>query len=354
MYYFILYIILALYGVVFAVLYINYEIVVFVGVLLLLPFLSYLLTMISGMFVKVSCSGDDGKVKQGEEAKIQVHIENKSIIPVTNGVLWYTCGYQMGGKPKKQKVKFKVKGRGESTQNVILKGDYCGVIQFSIKRITIRDFFHIFPFIKKQEAVYQQVIFPEMKEISMDVEHAVSFYNDEYEEFYEDHPGNDPSEVYEIRSYREGDKLQRIHWKLSSKRDEYMVKEYSDPIIINSVIICDNMLSCDKSERVEKWSNLIEKTIQASYSLLIQQVIHYVYWFDSECMTGIKKEIRNEQDMICFASQLLQSQVNQDPEDYVNYLLHSENVGENANIFYVGECNQQQLTQGGLTLKAVD
>ena len=27
--------------------------------------------------------------------------------------------------------------------------------------------------------------------------------------------GDDPSEVFAIREYREGDRLQRIHWKLS-------------------------------------------------------------------------------------------------------------------------------------------
>jgi hypothetical protein len=40
--------------------------------------------------------------------------------------------------------------------------------------------------------------------------------------------GNDPSEIFEIRNYRSGDRPQQIHWKLSAKEQELMVKEFSD------------------------------------------------------------------------------------------------------------------------------
>ena len=40
--------------------------------------------------------------------------------------------------------------------------------------------------------------------------------------------GNDTAEVSELREYQEGDELKAIHWKLTSKMDRLIVREYSD------------------------------------------------------------------------------------------------------------------------------
>ncbi len=39
--------------------------------------------------------------------------------------------------------------------------------------------------------------------------------------------GQNPNEIQNIREYRQGDRLQTIHWKLSAKERQWMVKEFS-------------------------------------------------------------------------------------------------------------------------------
>ena len=41
--------------------------------------------------------------------------------------------------------------------------------------------------------------------------------------------GDDGSEVFEVRAYRDGDPLQRVHWKLTAKTGEMLVREFSLP-----------------------------------------------------------------------------------------------------------------------------
>lgn len=41
--------------------------------------------------------------------------------------------------------------------------------------------------------------------------------------------GQDPSEVFDLRSYREGDSVKSIHWKLSTRFDDVLVREASRP-----------------------------------------------------------------------------------------------------------------------------
>ena len=42
-------------------------------------------------------------------------------------------------------------------------------------------------------------------------------------------PGGGPGEDYDLRDYRPGDPLRAIHWKLSSKKDELVVRETLEP-----------------------------------------------------------------------------------------------------------------------------
>lgn len=65
-------------------------------------------------------------------------------------------------------------------------------------------------------------------------------------DFYSDHPGDDPSEIFDYREFRDGDRLSRVNWKLSAREKQLMVKEMSDPIqepvCITLGISSDNVL----------------------------------------------------------------------------------------------------------------
>ena len=68
--------------------------------------------------------------------------------------------------------------------------------------------------------------------------------------------GQDASEVFELRDYRDGDSVRSIHWKLSARFDELMVREASHPADFDLAVLCD----CDDPERTA--------SIDAAFSLL--------------------------------------------------------------------------------------
>ena len=79
--------------------------------------------------------------------------------------------------------------------------------------------------------------------------------------------GNISSDVKEIREYRPGDRLQRIHWKLSAKLDDLFVKEMAHTSSLAIILVpeltkskihdtAQSLLSCikvmyEKKERFE-------------------------------------------------------------------------------------------------------
>ena len=52
----------------------------------------------------------------------------------------------------------------------------------------------------------------------------------EGERFSEEVSGDDPSELFALRDYQPGDRMARIHWKLSARKGEWYVKEFSRPV----------------------------------------------------------------------------------------------------------------------------
>ena len=76
--------------------------------------------------------------------------------------------------------------------------------------------------------------------------------------------GNDTAEVFELREYQEGDELKAIHWKLTSKMDRLIVREYSDSTRYDTIVLYDIALKAN-GEDVDK--TLLSTSIGAVESL---------------------------------------------------------------------------------------
>jgi uncharacterized protein (DUF58 family) len=99
----------------------------------------------------------------------------------------------------------------------------CGLYEASVSRIECYDYLHLFHFQKDWNITTQVRVFPDARPRE---ERHEALYSEGFDEFEESgKSGNVSSNVTDIREYRPGDRLQKIHWKLSSKIDKLMVKE---------------------------------------------------------------------------------------------------------------------------------
>ena len=73
--------------------------------------------------------------------------------------------------------------------------------------------------------------------------------------------GQDASEVFELRDYRDGDSVRSIHWKLSARFGDLMVREASHPADFDLAVFCAlHRRDCDQPARTA--------SIDAALSLL--------------------------------------------------------------------------------------
>lgn len=72
--------------------------------------------------------------------------------------------------------------------------------------------------------------------------------------------GNDPSEVFDLREYVPGDDIRSIHWKLSVKTDELILREPGAPTYYDLVVLADFGLNQDGAE-----TDSVERNAAISY-----------------------------------------------------------------------------------------
>ncbi len=85
-------------------------------------------------------------------------------------------------------------------------------------------------------------------------------------------PGGGPGEDYDLREYRVGDPLRSVHWKLSSKKDELVVRETLEPQQAAIVVTYDHFGSPEALDRTfaQLWA--------LSRWLLEQNRPHHIQW----------------------------------------------------------------------------
>ena len=105
--------------------------------------------------------------------------------------------------------------------------------------------------------------------------------------------GQDPSEVFDLRSYREGDAVKSIHWKLSTRFDDMLVREASRPqdhaiAVVFGVFARD----IEEFERPQVLSAALSLTASVSLSLMRLGYHHVVVATGGSALTAYPVDSR--------------------------------------------------------------
>ena len=145
-----------------------------------------------------------------------------------------------GNKTINQNIKISMSGNRRQITEVSIDQIGCGYVTLEIKEAYIYDALGFFgKKRRKLQAPIEIVIMPVVQEVFIDLEHIPYVEVDESDIFSQDKPGNDPSELFGVRSFADGDSLNKISWKLSAKMNETMVREFSMPVESNVYVYVD-------------------------------------------------------------------------------------------------------------------
>ena len=112
-----------------------------------------------------------------------------------------------------------------------IKMAYCGRVDLKIRRVSVIDMLGLFALAvpERQAAGGSIYILPELQVRSIQTDEAADLGLDSAT-YSTNKSGGDPSEIFQLRDYREGDARHSIHWKLSSRMNRLIVREFGLPL----------------------------------------------------------------------------------------------------------------------------
>lgn len=117
---------------------------------------------------------------------------------------------------------------GSKEFNIDMPAMNCGKIKITCISIKAVDIMSLFKFKMEPFSPVSTIVYP--RNINIRVEATnMSFGNARQEGHMLNKKGNDPSEIFDIREYKPGDDIRSIHWKLTSKMDDLILREASEP-----------------------------------------------------------------------------------------------------------------------------
>lgn len=144
-----------------------------------------------------------------------------------------------GRKKRKLSIQAAADAKSSSRMSVEVAAKSSGNYTFRLVRVRFYGLLGIGYLTRYVRYEERLSIMPKITPVMIEVGLASRYFQGEAEVYDDKTGGDDVSEVFQIRSFQPGDKIQNIHWKLSAKEDELMVRENSLPMGCPVVILLD-------------------------------------------------------------------------------------------------------------------
>lgn len=194
-------------------------------------------------------------------------------------------------------------GAGEKVKLVGTAGNLdFGLWQAECRFLACYDCLGLFSRKKKVKQKKQVMIFPACYETNIQAGIRTRLFLADGEVYHPQTKGDDPAEVLNLRGYQKGDRLNRIHWKLSARNEELIVADMSMPIGCNVALFLD---ACTDAMAQEARRTYWEVVNTVSQGLLTQECFHYLVWYNEREQRLHRRAVRDFQDLTDFWSEIL-------------------------------------------------
>ena len=324
----IIYLFLVIISFLFIILYKNYFPVLLLALVLILPIVLFI--MLIHVRRRITFYFEEGNtvVKKDEIISLNIIGKNKSFLPVGRCKLFISYTNRFSENKYKKYIDVTLDGKNQVNIACNIKSNHAGSVEIKLEKIKIYDYLCLFSLRKKIYSSKIITVLPnsyEVKEINDLSRNEIACDSNK---FSTTKSGDDPSEIFNIREYRAGDKIQKIHWKLSLKEQDLMVKEFSLPIDNDDIILLDLNI---KDESLNIVDGLLE--IVASVSKLLNKLNreHFIYWYDVNKQNYIKERVTNEEDTVYILKYILLASKYSDEKVLLDNIIENEY----SNILYV-------------------
>lgn len=246
--------------------------------------------------IKVTLQSLIPVVQKGEEMDIIIKVDNTGVLPVTRMELQLSYENEYSAATEYDTLSVSV-GAGDSA-TVVYKArtNYCGKINFYFPRGRVFDYIGLLCAKVSCDQEVQYNVLPDVRTMPLVIHDSLRSGGTD-SEYQRNMRGEDLSEIYDIRAFRDGDTLQKVHWKLSAKADEWLIKEFGSNIPCTVLLLIDLHHESGLECGIKRMDSFMEITASLLFSLCQEQVFFCSAWYDEEEGRILRHFVANEEDV---------------------------------------------------------
>lgn len=201
-----------------------------------------------------------GSAQEGKQATFAANIQVDGRLWVTQRVIAeFKVKNRMFGTQETRKISIMIDDQSKKYERPF-EIKHCGQTEFETEKIMLQDVFRIFRVQIEAAPKCSCICYPRRIQMQVNTS-AKTIGTPKTEGVMQNKKGHDPSEMYDIRDYVPGDDVRSIHWKLSSKSEELILREPSDPSHYRVAVMADYGLEnwdiADRETREKEWNTVI-------------------------------------------------------------------------------------------------
>lgn len=203
-------------------------------------------------------------------------IQNTSRFPVLSGRIFLCVKKSITGEAEEFSMEMKAPARKDGKVIFRIDSDYMGFLDIVVQKVEVYSFFGCMKKMIHSKLIKEVMILPKTSELHFPVHNsgiACSFFD----EAEGGRKGNGPGEYFGIRPYIDGDSMKQIHWKLTGKTDEYMVKEVEVPMMRMPLIFLETRVEKQDAGMID---GLLEAFFSISQHMAEEGQKHCLCWWD--------------------------------------------------------------------------
>lgn len=217
----------------------------------------------AGSTLSISVGYTDQTVQRGSDTEIEIRVRHRGLIPIAPVLLQIAS---MNGEENRE-IRLKDAPGKVQTLRMPIHAAHVGVFTSGIKSCTVEDLFGLFSrTIRQESAVFEMIVLPQ----TFQTEPLAMAPGDPGSEMMA-RATEDLNAPNDIRSYQPGDAMKKIHWKLSLRKGELMVRKFDEPLM-QDVLILTDCSSPPSWGQPEAEADIRDAVIETAASLFADQI----------------------------------------------------------------------------------
>ena len=233
-------------------------------------------------------------LRKSESGTAELIVQNPTWLPVCQIVCRVRLENQLNGETQTVNVSSGIWPKGKRTMKIALQSPWCGRIRLAVESARLYDCFGLIGVKTRPDAHSACVVQPDTFLQTLVLSPAAA-HIDDTEDYSNERPGYDLSEMFQIRDYVPGDSQRQIHWKLSHKYDKLIVKDPSLPITRSAAVFWERTEETPTAARTDAEAEIV---VSVCRNLLSQSVQFTVGWNEESTGRCVFQQIRDMDDLI--------------------------------------------------------